>query len=1137
MSVRRAVLVLLVCLLPLAAIAERVRLIPLTRQPVRVAAVRPAPAQLTARQQQLFERVREARRRVGAAAMAADSRRTAALMEAGGKRRSGVRTVPSMPAAVATGAAVEIHMGSGAVPRLLRSAERSGGRRLPLQAAVPVLAFTAAANEERTARAFLNRHRGLLRLDDPDRETALAGRAGDDLGQRHLRFAQTHRGLPVWPAELIVHLDAAGSVAAATGGHVPSPQNLDVEPALAAEEAAEAARRHAEAGADAETGPAALIVYAPQDAAPRLAWKVDVNVSLRRRWTVLVDARDGSLLDRYSRVQEEAVPGSGTDLFGVERDLNVWRDGGSYYLTDTGKPMYDPASAPPLAANVRGAIIVSDAANHPPNSDPQTIPPTTLVSSSSATDGWLADGVSAAAGLSAVYDYYRECHSRDSVDGKGGNILSVVRLGKGYDNAFWASDLNSMFFGDADVYAGALDVVAHELTHGVTSYSANLLYQGQAGALNEAFSDIFGEMVEAHAAGSRDGSCSKGLNDWQIGTSLNAGAFRDLKNPGRLDSGLGPYPSDMDGYVRTKQDYGGVHINSSIINHAYYLLAEGLDGAIGLRDAERIFYRALTVYLTLDSHFADARLACEQSAEDLFGADSVQLAKTREAFETVKIGTAGGGGGGNPVGVEGSDSMVFVFPFQGQEYLGRREFPRDPSQGVDLSFYGAARSRPSVTANGKVAAYVSSNRDFCMVPTAKPYSDACLGLAGEVHSVAMSGDGNTFAFVLMDLEADPPRPENRIVLFRIGQRQTEDYALLAPATEGILIDSVVQANAMTFAVNGRYLVYDALNRIDQDGAPVEAWSIYAIDLVLQQTRILVPPVLGLDIMNPALGLLSDDDLTFEAVDRASLKSSIYVTRLSRSVLAELQPVATATVSDSLKAMPSFAGDDRALYYSDVDDAPSASPVGRSIYRQPLKADDGGKLVADGAAAVDLSAAEFAVIYRRGVRYRLNVKRAGPGDGQVTDSTGEIDCGFTCSDLYPKGTKVTLTAQPAFNSTFAGWRGACEGWGECRVTMRRRRSVTAVFRPYQTLAIAKTGEGLGYVSTIPDGIACEPGCSAAESLFPWGHWLVLTAVPEEGSEFVGWGGACRGKSLCSLKMNKARNVTAKFRQKSPAGQVD
>jgi len=1120
----------LLALSPLtAAAADGVRVLPLAYEPLRGTLAPPRPAALSERQQDLLREVGAARHRPAAATAAPPGRRRAGL--ASGRRPSPSAAAPT-PVRFAGGAEIESYLRASGAPRLVRAAARPGSVRPLLQSPQPLLALTEEASDEYSARMLLRQHRGYLRLDQPDAELALVARDADALGQRHLRFVQYHRGVPVWPAQLRVHLDAGGGVRAVTGDHLPTPQHLVVQPALSADAAQERARTAVSGGGAAEFGAAELIVYAPADSAPRLAWRLDTTVSLRQRWTLVVDALDGTLLNTYSRVQEAAEAGSGTDLFGARLDLSVWNDGSRYYLTDTSKPMYDPASTPPKAVDVRGGIIVSDAANKPPNSNPQTIPPSSLVSSAAADSGWLADGVSAAVGLSRVYDYFLECHGRNSTDGQGGNILSVVRLGRNYDNAFWASDLNSMFFGDADVYAGALDVVAHELTHGVTSYTANLLYQDQPGALNEAFSDIFGEMVEAYAAGSRDGSCAKGGNDWQIGTSLRAGAFRDLKEPGRFDSGLGPYPARMSEYIRTQDDYGGVHINSSIINHGFYLLAEGIDGAIGRRDAERIFYRALTVYLTQNAQFFDARLACEQAAEDLFGADSAQLIKTRQAFDAVEIGVDGGGGGGTPVAVGGNDAMVFVFPFRGEVYLGRREFADDGAFGVDLSWYAAARSRPSVSADGRLAAYVSSNLDFCMVPTAKPYTDSCLGFAGEVHSVAMSADGNTFAFVLMDNTVDPPRPENRIVLFRVDRKEIEEYQLLAPATEGITIDSVVEANSMAFAGNGRYLVYDARNRIEQEGSQVEAWSIYALDLALQQTRVLVPPVLGLDIRNPALGLLSDDHLTFEAIDRNTGKSSIYATRFSRSVLGELQPVASATVSAETRAMPSFAGDDGAIYYSDADAA--ATTVGRSIYRQPLRVGEDGTLAADGSATVDLPEAEFATVYRRGKRLKLTVQRIGRGDGQVTDSSGEIHCGFTCSELYPYRTRVSLRADPAFGSSFLGWRGACRGRGECQLTMRRRKTVAAVFSPMPVLKVVKHDDGSGTVLSTPAGIDCGTGCSESEARFARSTRVRLSAQADAGSEFSGWAGACRGKSACTVHMKGNRLLFARFRRQPDGG---
>ncbi|NJL59420.1 MAG: M4 family metallopeptidase [Desulfobacteraceae bacterium] len=178
-----------------------------------------------------------------------------------------------------------------------------------------------------------------------------------------------------------------------------------------------------------------------------------------------------------------------------------------------------------------------------------------------------------------------------------------------------------MYFGDGQPFAGALDVVAHELTHGITSYTANLVYQDQSGALNEAFSDIFGEAVEARTTGKAD---------WKMGTNLSD-TIRLISNPSSLEiiSGSGRYyPSKMSRFYARgdsllskleNQDYGGVHINTTIVSHAFYLLAEGMSGAIGIQDAENFNFGALTYHLVSNSQFIDARLACITSAEELFG--------------------------------------------------------------------------------------------------------------------------------------------------------------------------------------------------------------------------------------------------------------------------------------------------------------------------------------------------------------------------------------------------------------------------------------------------------------------------------------------------------------------------------------
>ena len=363
-----------------------------------------------------------------------------------------------------------------------------------------------------------------------------------------------------------------------------------------------------------------------------------------------------------------------------------------FRMIDTSKPMFDPNFDPILGIDsARGVIRIRDAENQPETSDPEEIHlpfPIRVARSERSNSGWLPDAVSAAYNLSEVYDYYLERHKRNSFDGQGASITAIVRLGQDFNNAFWHSGLNLLAFGDARPYAGALDVVGHELTHGVITHSANLIYRDQPGALNEAFADIFGEMIEAWSESGRKEEPEE--PDWLVGTKLITELdppLRYMKNPAALTfdrDGVRPYPTKMSEYVYTQQDNGGVHINSSIINRAFYLLAKGLDGGIGLRDAAHIFYDALTMYLFQYSQFIDARLACLQAAEDRFGPESVQFQKTAEAFDAVEIFDAAPTPPPRRVpAFPGPDASLFVYrDVGGKPRLGRREEgPRRQSAG------------------------------------------------------------------------------------------------------------------------------------------------------------------------------------------------------------------------------------------------------------------------------------------------------------------------------------------------------------------------------------------------------------------------------------------------------------------------
>ncbi len=247
-------------------------------------------------------------------------------------------------------------------------------------------------------------------------------------------------------------------------------------------------------------------------------------------------------------------------------------------------------------------------------------------------------------GLGATYDLYWEAYDRNSIDDEGLALNATVHFGQEYDNAFWNGE--QMVFGDGDGeffnrFTIALDVIGHELTHGVTEDEAQLVYFFQPGALNESVSDVFGSLVKQRVLNQTAAQA-----DWLIGAGLFTAnvqgvALRSMKAPGTAydDPVLGkdPQPAHMNDYVRTFDDNGGVHINSGIPNHAFYLVATQIGGD-AVEKAGRIWYETLR-----DSHlrpgagfkrFARLTLA---NARRLYGAGGPEQQAVRDAWNQVGI--------------------------------------------------------------------------------------------------------------------------------------------------------------------------------------------------------------------------------------------------------------------------------------------------------------------------------------------------------------------------------------------------------------------------------------------------------------------------------------------------------------------
>lgn len=248
----------------------------------------------------------------------------------------------------------------------------------------------------------------------------------------------------------------------------------------------------------------------------------------------------------------------------------------------------------------------------------------------------------------ATWHFYYDIFQRNSIDNLGMIIKQYIHYDKKYDNAFW--DGTRMIYGDGDQqifgsFTSDIDIIGHELTHGVTQYEANLEYHVQAGALNESFSDVFGVMIKQRVL-NQDVKQA----DWLIGENVLLGeqySLRSLKAPGTAyknhpDLGDDPQPATMDNYVdlpdTASGDYGGVHYNSGIPNFAFYVTAFNM-GGFAWEKAGRVWYAALTdkVNLKQDATFADLKQLTIEKAGALFGANSLEQKAVQDGWAAAKV--------------------------------------------------------------------------------------------------------------------------------------------------------------------------------------------------------------------------------------------------------------------------------------------------------------------------------------------------------------------------------------------------------------------------------------------------------------------------------------------------------------------
>ena len=470
-----------------------------------------------------------------------------------------------------------------------------------------------------------------------ERGTVALGRVQEDPefpGRRHLRYDQRAGGVRVFGRQLVRQLDAQGRTLSVFG-RIDEGLAVDVTPVLSADQAVRAAEPVFPPGAYAVGEPELVLPPRGQDTV--LTWMLWMRFD-HHLDRVFVDARSGMIVWRYSDLRTEAAVGTGRGVWGDRKKISVDSAPQGFRAEDRLRP---PAVT---TYDFRYDLGAAGAALSEGHFDPIYI--------ASSGDNTLGDGAVVDAHVYAgwTYDYYFKRHERRGIDGQNLPVRSVTHFlprSADFANAFWDPFQNAMYYGDGDgefaAFSGALDAVVHEMTHGVTQYTWDGIYSGESGALNEAFSDIMATGAEFFHEPEGSG---RHHADYYLGEDLTflfnppRMAVRSMENPSLFCSEAlaSCDPDHYSDLYRGPQDNGGVHHNSGIANQAFYLLVEGgVNRTSGVRvdglgpgrrgDAERIFYRGFTAYLTPSATFADARAATVQATLDLYGeAEAAQVA-------------------------------------------------------------------------------------------------------------------------------------------------------------------------------------------------------------------------------------------------------------------------------------------------------------------------------------------------------------------------------------------------------------------------------------------------------------------------------------------------------------------------------
>ena len=537
-----------------------------------------------------------------------------------------------------------------------------------LAAALVLPAPAEAKGEGAAALAMMRSARARMGLDPGD-DFTIKDLVRDGLGQVHVRLQQTHKGLPVWGGQAIVHLDPGKEGEPLTDAlvrHV----GIETTPNLQAAEALAVAQNRVVPVGDYTELPGAELVIWPERTAPadpggdpvvlanHLAYHVHLELENgkveTRHEDLMVDAHTGAVLKAWStlltaRRGRSPAPLPGEPATGIGNSLYSGQVLLDTTLTPAGYELRDPTRGGFSTRDLGGGHLGHGAPYLSPDpswGDGRNYDPGLGTVS---RNGQTA-AVDAHYGMQVAWDFFRNVLGRDGIDGKGTGPINLVHYAVGFDNAFWSDGCFCMTYGDGLMSKSltSLEVVGHEVSHGLCSATAGLGYDGEAGALNEANSDILGILIRFYGKG------AKGRGDrvpdqgaaWTVGEDLFDQPIRYLIKPSQDGASLDEWSPDL-----WRED---VHLSSGPMNRAFYFLAQGSSGVPGAMDysprlrggmkgignqkALQIWWRTLSTRLTPASGYQQARRGALQSARELFGRNSAEEYAVASAFKAVNVG-------------------------------------------------------------------------------------------------------------------------------------------------------------------------------------------------------------------------------------------------------------------------------------------------------------------------------------------------------------------------------------------------------------------------------------------------------------------------------------------------------------------